>query len=143
MPLRPALSHIGFLLDSNALSFMGPEQSPLCSRLGPEHPDSPQPLGPVPGPTQHPNEQDGAVSIILCWAGRVQSKCSLGHLLGALLHLALRLGRARVIKKQLRLVQRTRVGLWGCSCCDLSWPEPCSDQTVLCAFSLLWLWILI
>lgn len=61
------------------------------------------------------------------------------HLLGALLHPAPSLGRARAIKKQLRLVQRTRVGLWGCSCCDLSWPEPCSDQTVLCPFSLPWL----
>lgn len=29
------------------------------------------------------------------------------------------------------------------SCCDLSWPEPCSDRTVLCAFCLPRLQILI
>lgn len=55
------------------------------------------------------------------------------------------LGRTRVIKRKLRLVQRTSVGLLRLfiSYCDLSQPEPCSDQTVLYAFSLLWFQILI
>lgn len=152
--------HPGLLLATLGLCWtQRPSRSGELSRarfvtcLGPGHPDSLQPLGPATGPLQHPNEQDGAVSTILCWTQTVLqtrpdglpkgSAAWISPSLGAPLSGSpapprLCLGRARAIKRQLRLVQRTRVGLLGLfmSCCDLSWPEPCSDQAVLRAFSL-------
>ena len=143
----------------------GAKQSPVCSTLGTWVSHSPEPLRTATGAMQHPCKQGEAVSTILYWAQTVPD--GLGEPRGSaawmspqrcpqrnvppfpgnttlwepLLYQAPCLGRARAIRRQLRLVQRTRVGLSELfmSCCDLSWPEPCLDQTVPCAFSLPWL----
>lgn len=71
IPEAPPGPSVGHTVRLKGPPTQGAKQSPVCSRLGTGHPDSPQPLGPAIGLTQHPNEQDGAVSTILCWVPTV------------------------------------------------------------------------
>ncbi|KAF5918887.1 hypothetical protein HPG69_005928 [Diceros bicornis minor] len=61
VPPRPAVGHTEFCLTQRPSHLGEPSRAQFVASLGPGCPDSRQPLAHATGPTQHPNEQDGAV----------------------------------------------------------------------------------